>query len=116
MNIKEIISEKFHNIDIEIVVKELQDKGYFSFPKALSNDFDPKNNFSLLAGVNDFLNSFSASASRLGRVKKFESATGLEVSFSHYFVLLSDVLSGKTVVISSRSCKPLIVINLKRVG
>jgi len=38
MNIKEIISEKFHNIDIEIVVKELQDKGYFSFPKALSND------------------------------------------------------------------------------
>ena len=38
MNIKSIISEKLYNIDIQIVVKELQNKGYFSFPKALSND------------------------------------------------------------------------------
>ena len=45
-------------------------------------DFNGKYNFSLHAKkVNDFLNSFSASGSRLGRVKKFESATGLEVRF-----------------------------------
>ena len=88
----------------------------FFDPKASSNYFHRKNNFSLLARVNDFLNSFSASASRLGRVKKFESATGLEVCFFRFFMLLFDVLSEITVVISSRSCKPLIMSNLKRVG
>lgn len=37
-NYKEIFSEDFLNIDTEIVSKNLEEKGYFSFPKAISDN------------------------------------------------------------------------------